>query len=488
MAIRSIRKNYIYNLTYQILTLLTPFITTPYATRVLLPAGIGLQSFAFAVSLNFAIFAAMGIETHGMREISYAQDDRKERTRIFWELKALSLITASLWLVLYVILVMFYIKNHYALFFVLTINIIGVATNCMWLFWGMEDFGGIVLRQIIGKILDIAFIFIFIKKETDVALYVFGSVFISWVMTLTLWIDVHKYVDWPDIEILKKIKPFKDIKIIISLFIPTIAVQIYTILDKVMLGFLAEGTAESGYYELALRISKMPITIVATLSGVMIPRIGYLFRKNDIGAIHEYMYESFKFAWFVSVPLCFGLIAVSDNFVTWFFGNYYEKVADLLKVSSFLLIIIGLANVSGGQYMIPTGMQKKYTVTVTLGAIVNFTLNLFLIPNFYSDGALIASVAAEFVVFAAQIYFLRKEFNVVKIFMSGVKYIFAGLMMFVALSNFNYKMPLNPLGTMTIILSGALIYFGVLLIMRDGFFISNSVKTFNFIKGKFKRK
>ena len=488
MADRSIRKNYIYNLAYQILTLLTPFITTPYVTRILTPYGIGLQSFAFAVSTNFAIFAAMGIETHGTREISYAQDDRKERTRIFWELKLLSLITTVIWLIIYITLVMLYVKNRYALFLVLTLNIIGVATNCMWLFYGMEDFGRIVVRLIISKILDIAFIFIFIKEESDVALYLFGSVFLLWATLMTLWFDIHEYVDWPDMALLKKLNPFRDIKTIISLFIPTIAVQVYTLLDKVMLGFLAEGTAESGYYELALRISKMPLMIVAVLSGVMSPRIGYLFKKNDIEAIHDYMDGSFKFAWFMSVPLCLGLMAVSDNFVKWFFGDSYGKVSDLMKVSSLLLIIIGLSNVTGNQYMIPTGQQKKFTITVTLGAVVNFTLNLFLIPNFYSDGALIASVAAEFSVFAAQLYFLRKELSIIKIFMSGIKYIFAGLIMFASLSAFNYKMPLNPLGTMAIIFSGAFIYFGVLLIMRDEFFISNSIKTFNFIKGKFLKK
>ena len=486
MSEKSIRKNYLYNLTYQILTLITPFLTTPYVSRVLSPYGVGLQSFAFAVSQNFALFAGMGIGTHGQREVSYAQDDRKERTRIFWELEELSIISTLVWLVIYITLVMVYIKNHYTLFFVLTLNIVGVATgNVVWLFYGMEDFKRIVVRQIIFKILDVIFIFVFIKEESDLALYVFGSVFFSWLISVTLWLDVRDYVDWPD---WKNLNPFRDIKIIILLFLPTIAVQIYTILDKVMLGFITEGTAESGYYELALRISKMPVMIVATLSSVMMPRIGHLFKKNDVEAIHDYMYRSFRFAWFISIPLCLGLIAVSDNFVAWFFGDYYGKVAGLLKISSFILIFIALNNITGGQYLIPTGRQNMLTFTLMIGAVSNFTMNLFLIRYYQSYGALVASVIAEALVLLSQLYVLRKDFNVFKILFSSINYVIAGAIMFAVLSSFNKNLPANPLGTFTIIFSGAAIYFGVLLILRDEFFLTNAERVFKGILKKINRR
>ena len=485
MSGKSIRKNYFYNLAYQILTLITPFITTPYVSRVLSPYGVGLQSFAFAVSQNFAIFATMGIVTHLQREISYAQDNRKERTRIFWELEELALITTIIWLVIYITLVMVYIKNHYTLFFVLSLNIIGVATgNSLFLFYGMEDFGRIVSLQFIFKLLDVIFIFVFIKSESDLALYVFGSVFFAWLISAIMWIYVREYVDWPD---WKTLNPFRDIKTIISLFIPTIAIQIYTILDKVMLGFIAEGTAESGYYELALRISRMPLMIVATLSSVMIPRIGHLFKKDDHAAVVDYIYRSFKFSWLISVPLCLGLIAVSDNFVGWFFGDSYTEVAELLKLSSFILIFIGLHNITGTQYMIPTGQQNKFTITVTLGALTNFILNLFLIRKYYAYGALIASVIAEAVVLLSQLYILRKDFSVVKIISSGIKYIFAGLVMFATLLSFNNKLPQSPLGTFAIIISGAVIYFGVILILRDEFFITNAGRVFETLTKKFRK-
>ena len=479
----SIKRNYVYNLAYQILTLITPFITTPYVARVFSPKSIGLQSFAFSLSQSLGMFAGLGIIIYGAREISYAQDDRKRRTQVFWELQLLYLITSSVCLAVYLMIVMFFIKHDYALFFILIMNVTSIF-SCIFLFSGMEEFGKIVSRQVIFKILDIFFIFTFIKKETDLPLYVFASVFSGILVNITLFFEVHKYVDWPDWKFLKSLRPFRDVKVIFSLFLPTVATQVYYILDKVMLGFIAEGTAESGYYELALRISRMPLMVVASLSTVVIPRIGHLFKLQEDEIVQSYIYRSFKFAWFASVPLCFGLIAVSDNFTAWFFGAGYSKVAELLKISSFILIIVGLSNVCGGQYMIPTGRQNKYTLTLTTGAVVNFTLNLCLIPNFYSYGALIASVLAELSILLTQLYFLRKEFSIRQIISSGFSYLFAGLVMFAGLKSFSYKLPSNPLGTAIIVSAGALIYFGVLLIFRDEFFIFYSQRTINFIKRK----
>ena len=70
---KSIKKNYIFNLTYQLLLLITPLITTPYVSRVLGADGIGTVSYAESIVSYFVLFATMGITTHGQREISYVQ-------------------------------------------------------------------------------------------------------------------------------------------------------------------------------------------------------------------------------------------------------------------------------------------------------------------------------------------------------------------------------------------------------------------------------
>ena len=58
---KSLTKNYFYNLSYQILVILTPFITIPYLARVLGAESIGLASFSSSIVSYFSLFASLGI-------------------------------------------------------------------------------------------------------------------------------------------------------------------------------------------------------------------------------------------------------------------------------------------------------------------------------------------------------------------------------------------------------------------------------------------
>ena len=390
MAKKSIKKNYIYNLTYQILLLITPLITTPYLSRVLGADGVGTVSFAESIVSYFTLFAVLGITTFGQREISYVQDDIKKRTQIFWETKTLQVITSLIVLFLYVIFVL--LQQNQTLYLILAFNIIAVLVDVTWLLQGMEEFGKIVFRNIIIKIIGIVYIFAAIKTKDDVIRYIFGIAFFLFVSSASLWVYVSKYVGKPD---WKQIKPFRNIKVIISLFIPTIAIQIYTVLDKTMIGLITKSSFENGYYEQAIKISKMVLVVVTSLGTVMIPRIGYHYGRGETETVNRFMYRGYRFVWFLGIPLCFGLIGIASNFVPWFFGEGYEKVVPLLSVLSFLILAIGINNVTGMQYLIPTKRQNLFTMTVLIGAGVNFALNLVLIHFFQSIGAAIASVAAE---------------------------------------------------------------------------------------------
>ncbi len=56
---KSVVKNYMYNLTYQILILILPLITTPYLSRVLGAEGVGIYSFTYAIVTYFVLFGSL---------------------------------------------------------------------------------------------------------------------------------------------------------------------------------------------------------------------------------------------------------------------------------------------------------------------------------------------------------------------------------------------------------------------------------------------
>ena len=469
---KSIKRTYLYNLLQQILTLLTPLITTPYISRVIGAEGIGIYSYASSIVTYFALFAALGTATYGQREISYCQDDKKRRSEVFWNNELLCIITTCISLCFYG-LFCFFQKENRIVFFILSLSLLDVCLNVSWLLTGLEEFGKIVLRNIIIKVVSIGFIFTFVRTKDDFIIYVLGLTLALIISDISLWPFVLKFIDRPKV---KDLKPFSEIKVVFSMFVPTIAISIYTVLDKTMIGIITKNAAENGFYEQALKISRIALTVVTSLGAVMIPRIGYLFEKHDNDLVRQYMYRSYRFVGFIGIPMGLGLLAISPNFVPWFFGKGFEGVIPLIGVLGFLLLSIGINNVTGIQYLIPTKRQNTFTKTVLIGACVNLIANICLIPSLGAIGAAIASVLAETIIAITQLWIVRKEISSLAIIKQSLKYIISGFIMFFTLLLINKYLQPSIMNTLVLISSGCFVYFSSLFILRDSFFIENTKK------------
>ena len=197
-----------------------------------------------------------------------------------------------------------------------------------------------------------------------------------------------------------------------------------------MIGFIINDKSEVGFYDQSQKIIKMLLTVITPLGTVMLPRIANNFANGKKKKIAKYMKKSFNMVFFLSFPMIFGVIAVSAIFVPKFFGEGYEKVAVLMNTISPIILFIGLSNVIGTQYLLPTKRQKEYTISVACGAITNFIINISLIWKYGAIGASIGTVIAEFTVTAVQMYFIRKDFKIWKIIKSSRNYLLASIIMF----------------------------------------------------------
>lgn len=447
------------------MNILAPLITTPYTARVLTTEGIGEYSYSESITSYFVLFAVLGTATYAQREISYVQDDKEARSRVFYNTLSLRWLTTAVLLTAYLTAM-----HEKILFLILAVNILNVAFDITWFFQGMEEFGKIAGRNLFFKSVSILYPFIFVKTEKDLIAYAVGMVGLNILGNMSMWYYLRNYVLKPDFF---HIRPFENMSAILSLFVPTIAIQIYTIFDKTMLGLFTETAYENGCYEQAMKVVRALQIIVSAVGTVMAPRIGYYFARADRKSVQEYMLKSFRFVWFIAVPLALGVIGISDNMVSWFFGAGYDKVEILLKILPVLAIIIGMSNVTGIQYLIPTKRQNVLTRTVVAGAAVNFGMNLVLIPKFYSVGAALASVAAEIVITVLQLYCVRKEIDMLSVFRSGKNYLLAGAIMLCILRMENRYLSSSLIHTVCMIVSGMMMYVLTLWVVKDTFFLDN---------------
>ena len=266
-----------------------------------------------------------------------------------------------------------------------------------------------------------------------------------------------------DLNIIRHLKPT------IWLFIPQISMQIYTVMDKTMLGIIIQNKAEVGYYEQAQKIVKLCLTIVTSLGTVMVPRMANTFIKGEKDKMNEYMLKSFKFVYFISIPTFIGVNLIAKQFVPIFFGDGYEKVSVLINVISPIIIIIGLSNIIGMQYLLPAKKQKEFTISVTVGAIINFMLNIFCIRRSGAIGASIATVIAELTITIIQLYCIKEDFKILEFIKIAKNNSIAGVGMIIPVILVKI-IPMNEyLSILLQIVIGVVIYFIILMLLKDEF-------------------
>ncbi|MEG1300330.1 MAG: flippase [Erysipelotrichaceae bacterium] len=462
MQNKSVVKNYLYNFSYQILLLIVPLITTPILSRVLGPNPIGSYGYTQSICTYFILFGTIGINMYGQREVAYVQNDKTKRSKIFFEIIILRALTVSFSLVFYVLL--FCNSALYStLFIIQAIDIIASACDISWFYQGMENFKKTVIRNFVVKIIGVFVILCFIKGPNDLPLYVFCNSLILLFGNLSLWLSLRKEVSkvpFNELQIKKHLKPT------LILFLPQIATQIYTVLDKTMIGQLSTIT-QVGLYEQSQKIVKIGLSVVTALGTVMLPRMASVFASGDKKMMRQHLEDSFQFVTFLSIPIMFGLIGISNFFVPWFLGHKFVGAINIIIVTSPIIYFIAISNVIGMQYLLPTRRQGEFTLSVIVGSLVNFVINFILIAKYKAVGAAIGSVCAELTVTLIQCYAIREDYGLKRILSISAKRLIAGLIMALIVFKVSTVLDKNFVNLFLIISIGAFIYVAILLLFKD---------------------
>ena len=421
----SLKRNFVYNASFQFLLMVVPLITTPYISRVLGAENIGIQSYTNSIISYFVLFATCGLNMYGQREIAYHSESIYEKSRIFWEVSLNKLVFTVLSLLMYVYFV-YQVTDYKEIFVWQGINLIACAFDISWYFQGIQDFKRIVMRNAAVKIIGVACIFSFIHTADDLALYVILLGSTTLVGNLILWGYMRKMlVRVP----LQELNVFRDKRIKLELFAPFIAIQIYTVLDKTMIGIFTGDPTQNGYYEQAQKVVQMSLAIITSLGTVLLPNISARFAQRDLQGIRDTVMKAYRYILICACPMTCALVVMSPIFVPWFFGPGYEGVIIMLQIFSLLFIIISISNIAGTGILTPTNRQNYGTLAVIGGAVVNFTLNIKFIPQFGAVGAAVASIVAEVVVSAVHLYYIKQYIDLRILFGWGLKYICAAMIM-----------------------------------------------------------
>lgn len=402
--------NYLYNILYQLIKIILPIVIVPYTMGHLGASVLGISDFAGNIASWFILFGVLGVNLYGNREIAKVRDDSQELSKTFFEILAMQVINMGIACLLFIIYVFLFVKENQTIYYLYVFTILASMFDITWFYYGVEDFKLASIRNILVKILGVACIMIFVKSPNDLWKYVVINSFSEIFGQIIMFAELKKYIKPIKFNILEGYK--KHIHQTIILFIPTIAISVYTLLDQTMLGFLTDDTSNVALYKASQGFVKMFLYFITSIGSVMLPRITNIFyNKGGQKEATRYINITIKIAMLLAIPMMAGMIAVSPYFIPWYLPQQPEIIG-LIQISSPIVVMISLSNVFGIQYLVPTGRNKEYTRSVVYGATANFMANLFLIPKFGGIGAALGSVIAETIVTAVQYYYVHDELKI----------------------------------------------------------------------------
>lgn len=454
-------KNYLYNVVYQILLLLVPLITVPYVARVLGPDLVGINSYTNSWMTFFMLVGQMGIALYGNREVAYHRDNPIDRSRIFWGIEVLQGITILFALGAYLVAVLLFSTTFKKYFLLQSFWVIAAGLDVSWYFMGMENFQRIVFRNMLVKLASVALIFLLVKGHDDLGKYIALLGLSNLVGNLTLWPYLKDEIKWVPI---RTWHPFRHFYPALLLFVPTITTQVYLVVNRLMLGRMSTQN-QLGQFQNTDQIIKV-VLAVATASGqVMLPHIANKFSKGDVKGIRESLYNSFDFITAIAVPMMFGIMAVAKPFAPWFLGSQYNEAGILMMIEAPVILFIAWSNVTGTQYLMPINRTKEYTVSVTIGAVVNIIANLFLIALWGAKGATLATDISEFAVTVIQLAYIRGTIERRKLFKDTWKYLISGGLMFIIVYRLASIINMTMINLALEVLVGTVVYLlGIVLL------------------------
>lgn len=420
--------NFIFNIIYQAVNVLSPLIVTPKLARVFGVDYLGVKSYTFSIVYYFAIFGVLGLDSYGQRRIAVEKDDFDKRSRVFWSIYISRFSLVLLSIIIYIVYISLFSNSQFEkiIFLCWGIYLVREMINPVWFLQGLDKYRFLSIWGIVSQVMYVVCTYLFINEKEQLPQYVIIFTVIPLVVSLCYFPTVFKYVRIVKISIHEM---FDAIKESIVYFIPTIATAIYSMVDKTMLGWFDKEKISTGLYEATEKLVKVALAVTTSSFTIMRTKMSYLFGKKDNKMYREYSKSFIHFTMFLCWPIMFGIMGISKDFVPVFFGNGYDEVVFLSYIFSLVVPCLTISGLMQAIYIFPYGLQKMMDKYYVIIVAVNIVMNIILIGLFGTMGAIISSIFAEFLLATILVYKARKEIEVKYLLICSIKFIISSIVM-----------------------------------------------------------
>ncbi len=465
---KSLKSNYIFNLINTVSQILFPLITFPYATRIMLPNGIGQVNFFTSIIGYITLFTSLGIPIYAIKATAAVRNDRDKLNITTVEIVSLNLILTILGYVAVGVICMTVPKVavDIPLFLILSLSIFFTTIGCDWFYRGIEDFKYITIRGIVVKLLSMVLLFCFVKTKEDILIYGLYTVIGSIGGNIFNFVRLRKYISVK--AAFQSIHPFRHLKPILHVFLFSAITSFYLQLNTIILGFMKD-SADVGFYTTALKIFGLVNGVIASLATVMLPRISNLVAENDKQEIMRLAQKAYDFSFVLSLPIIIGLIVCSPYVIHLLCGENFMPSASCIQIMAPIMLFLSISSLLGYQILYPMGQLNLVICYCIIGCIINIVFDLLLISKYSYVGVSIAYMSTEMIVaiiamivsrkFIKVRFFTKTERNALvgSVLMGGVLYF---IHKYISLSN-------DIIMLLTNFVIGAIVFLLSMFLLKD---------------------
>lgn len=456
----SAKKNFIFQIFYHVVILVIPLIVSPYLTRTMGSTSLGIYTYTYSIAYYFVVFAMLGINKHGQRIIAQRRNDIFLLRKTFWSLYFIHLITSAIALLAYLGYVLVICQSDKTIAMVQTIYVFSAAIDITWLFYGLEKFRLVALRNAFVKLLETVCIFILVKSPEDVGIYALimcVSTCVGQIIMMPQVIAAIPPVRFSKDEVKEHIKP------LFTLFAAVIAVTLYTVFDKTLLGLLASKD-DVAFYEYSDKIVKIPRTFIGVIGTVLFPRACRYAADGDMKKLEKNYDYCLIVTSFIGFAAIFGLAAVAQQFAILYYGEGFSICGNVIISMSPIILIIGFGDNIRQSYIYPLKMDAIMVKILSINAVANLILSAFLIPIMGIYGAVVGTIGAETIGLIAESYVCRKNLSAKNFLCNTVPFAVIGAIMYVCVKAVSCFYDGTLIAFFVQVAVGACVYIGLTLV------------------------
>ncbi len=411
---RVLAKNFSSLSILQISQYIFPLVTFPYLVRVLGPDGYGLVAFATAFVGYFTVFTDYGFNLSATREVSIHRKDPHKISNIFNSVLSIKLIlfTASIIIFLPIVYAFARFNQDIEIYLISFVSVLGTTLFPVWFFQGTERMGFITFINVLVKAVWVIAVFVFVQSRSDILLLVALNSLSSLLVGIIGLIVVKYYFN-----LTFSIPSIENIKLQFvegwHYFLSTASISLYTLSNVFILGLFASDTIV-GYFSAADKIRHALQNITDTAGRTIFPYLSAEFKRSKVAAF-IFLRKFIKIVGSILIVSCLLLFIFSEPIVYLILGVDYVESIILLKIISFLPLIIFFSNVAGVQTMLNLGFKRDFANIILISGILNIIISFIVVPVFLSIGSAIMVLFTEILVTSQMVIFLRKnDINIFK--------------------------------------------------------------------------